>query len=48
MFKDTFEEFETIIDDCLDYINSPEEERRDDVQNIYDHDHDAYVVVQPK
>jgi hypothetical protein len=48
MFINIFDEFETVVIDCLDYMNLREGERINDVQDIHDYYHDAYVVVQPE
>ena len=44
MFKDVFDEFYTDVLDCVEYMTG--ERSIDDVQDIHDYDHDAYVLVQ--
>jgi len=41
-----YDAFEMFLLNCLDNINRLSGERIDNVQDIHDHDHDAYVVVQ--
>ena len=45
MFIDVFDEFDAIIEDCVDYFQRVAS-GGEDVQDIHDYDHDAYVVVQ--
>ena len=43
-----YDSFETFLLNFLGNINNLIGERAENVQDIHDYDHDAYVVVQPE